>query len=147
MRKIKRRFLGRTGKETSSRKWREVYTNRLADILVEPNFSSIEKAYSLTFTEANEQNYKDILLYIEKKSFLKMTFLKSRLPEYQDELGEYMGTNIFDIVLLIDKNKGYHLAIIYVQYVGDYKLSLKSVHKVPSFFYQMFEGRRLIFPV
>ena len=147
MRKIKRRFLGRTGKETSSRKWREVYTNRLTDILVEPHFSSIEKAYSLTFTEANEQNYQDILRYIEKKSFFKMTFLKSRLPEYQDELGEYMGTNIFDIVLLIDKDGGYHLAIIYVQYVGDYKLSLKSVHKVPSFFYQMFEGRRLIFPV
>lgn len=146
-RKIKRVFVGRSDRNTSSRVWREMYSKHLAEMIKEPDFNKIQKIYLLTSTEANDKNYQDIMRYINRRNFFCMTFLRCRMEDYEDELGETIGTNLFNILLLIDSDNQYYIAVVYVQFIGEYKMQLRSVTKVKPFFYRMFEGRSLIYPV
>ena len=147
LRKIRKRRRG--PRATSSRVWRETYSQNLRRLLVKPSLEKEEIAeiYSLTFTEATEENFQDIINYINNRNFFKLNSIMNRLPMYQDELGETIGTDTYDILAIIDKEDNYYMAIIYHKYIGEYKAELKYIIKLMPFDINDFKTRRLVYPV
>jgi len=101
----------------------------------------------LTYTEATDTNLADIIHLIEHGNYLKLSFIKNRLPYFEDEFGETIGTSLYEIYLLIDKQQQFNLAIVYVQLKGEYKEELKFIKQVNHFWYQLFFHSRLVYPI
>lgn len=132
---------------TSSRIWRETYSQNLARVLINPSLEKIKEIYSLTFTEATEENFLDIVDYITNRNFFKLKSIMNRLTMFQNELGETIGTDTYDILAIIDKENNYYMAIIYHKYIGEYKIELKFITKIMPLEVDDFKTRRLVYPV
>jgi hypothetical protein len=130
---------------------RRFYTEQLSKVLLNPSMSEISRAYYLTFTEATEENLNHILKYINNGSYFsywKLSGILKRLTRYEDEFGETIGVNIYQIYLLIDNKGQFYFAVIYMQFIGDYKTELTAIKKVAPFLYQIiFRNRRLVYPI
>lgn len=126
---------------------RKFYSERLGKLLTNPSLQNIEAAYQLTYTEATDKNLEDVLKYIDEGNYFKLSGIKNRLPYVEDEFGETIETNLYEIYLLIDKQQQYYLAVIYVQLVNEYIEKLITVKKVNRFLHQNFVNKRLVYPI
>lgn len=126
---------------------RKFYSERLGKLLTNPSLQNIEAAYQLTYTEATDKNLEDVLKYIDEGNYFKLSGIKNRLFYVEDEFGETIETNLYEIYLLIDKQQQYYLAVIYVQLVNEYIEKLITVKKVNRFLHQFFVNKRLVYPI
>ena len=127
--------------------WKESYSSDLFEIISHPKKENIKEIYSLIFTEASNKNYDLILRLINKIRFIFMTFLKYRMTTYMDDFGLTIGTNIYDIILIIDFKGDYYLAVVFNKYIGEFDTELKYIKRVNPFYYKLFRGRRLVYSV
>lgn len=126
---------------------RKFYSERLGKLLTNPSLEDIETAYQLTYTEATDKNLEDILQYINEGSYLKLSGIKNRLPYVEDEFGETIDKNLYEIYLLIDNQQQFYIAVVYVQLVNKYLEKLISIKKVNHFLHQIFSNKRLVYPI
>lgn len=126
---------------------RKFYSERLDKLLTNPPLKDIETAYQLTYTEATDKNLEDILKYIDEENYLMLSGMKSRVPYVEDDFGETINTNLYEIYLLIDKQQRYYLAVIYVQLVNEYMEKIIYFKRVNNFLHQIFWNKRLVYPI
>lgn len=126
---------------------RRFYSERLGKLLVNPSLKDIETAYQLTYTEATDKNLEDVLKYIDEGNYFKLSGIKNRVHYVEDEFGETIDTNLYEIYLLIDKEQQYYLAVIYVQLINEYVEKLIAIEKANHFLHQIFCNKRLVYPI
>ncbi|MEY2828167.1 MAG: hypothetical protein RIQ33_25 [Bacteroidota bacterium] len=125
---------------------RKFHTEDLKEILGDEVFNSIEKAYKLSYTEANEKNLKDIFYFIKTNSLIRLCNMYKRMPD-SGFYWETVDVNFYEIYLLIDKKNESYVVVIYTQIIGDYEEKLITNSKIKLPFYHHWCNKQKVYPV
>ena len=126
-----------------SKKWRELYSPHLLDILKHKvNVSEIIEMYSLVFFLATDKNLNDAISYANERQYKKLSEMLNRVPIDYDEKS-YL---TYDLVYII-RSQVYCIAFILDNDDGKNTILLKYFSEVPPLNLELFPGRRLIYPV
>lgn len=102
------------------------------EVLKNPSLEELDSAYLVTSLEASEINLNKCIGYIQAGEYEEFFKLHDQLPYIQDEMGEILNCNLFEIYILKNKVGKLYVAIIFTELINTFKVELKHIAQIKS---------------